>query len=161
MTSCISILTHPFRDVANFYLDPLLAAKISGFIHDLESNLIDGTQTEDVQDRVLHLLYLEQHCGLKRSDMVASLGEILDEDGVSRVLSEEWDETWRSLIAHSQDRIRPYFRLHDRLLHNAVDISEGKRPLKWTLVRHRHRKSIEGELICLLSFIMALLRSKN
>tara|TARA_B100000579_G_scaffold436234_1_gene461622 strand:- start:585 stop:2303 length:1719 start_codon:yes stop_codon:yes gene_type:complete len=124
-----ALLTHPFRDVVGTHLDPLLAAKVSGFIHDLEGNLIDGVQTEEgVQDRVLHLLYLEQHCGLKRADMKAALGEILDEEGVSRVLSEEWDETWRSLIAHSRDRIRPYFRLHDRLLHNAVDISEGKRP---------------------------------
>ncbi len=124
-----ALLTHPFRDVVGTHLDPLLAAKVSGFIHDLEGNLIDGTQTEEgVQDRVLHLLYLEQHCGLKRADMKAALGDILDEEGVSRVLSEDWDETWRSLITHSRDRIRPYFRLHDRLLHNAVDISEGKRP---------------------------------
>ena len=124
-----ALLTHPFRDVVGTHLDPLLAAKVSGFIHDLEGNLIDGVQTEEgVQDRVLHLLYLEQHCGLKRADMKAALGEILDEEGISRVLSEEWDETWRSLITHSRDRIRPYFRLHDRLLHNAVDISEGKRP---------------------------------
>ena len=123
-----ALLTHPFRDVVGTHLDPLLSAKVSGFIHDLGDHLIDGLHTEGVQDRVLHLLYLEQHCGLKRADMVAALGDILDEEGVSRILSEEWDETWRSLIAHSRDRTRPYFRLHDRLLHNAVDISEGKRP---------------------------------
>lgn len=123
-----ALLTHPFRDVVGTHLDPLLAAKVSGFIHNLEGNLLDETQTEGFQDRVLHLLYLEQHCGLKRADMVAALGEILDDDGISQVLSEEWDETWRSLITHSRDRIQPYFRLHDRLLHNAVDISEGKRP---------------------------------
>ena len=34
-----ALLTHPFRDVVGTHLDPLLAAKISGFIHDLESNL--------------------------------------------------------------------------------------------------------------------------
>ena len=123
-----ALLTHPFRDVVGTHLDPLLAAKVSGFIHDLEDNQKDGAQTEEVQDRVLHLLYLEQHCGLKRADMKAALGEILDDEGVSRILSEEWDETWRSLITHSRERISPYFRLHDRLLHNAVDISEGKRP---------------------------------
>ncbi|MEC8979754.1 MAG: hypothetical protein VX433_06690 [Candidatus Thermoplasmatota archaeon] len=123
-----ALLTHPFRDVVGTHLDPLLSAKVSSFIHDLGPHLIDGVHTEEVQDRVLHLLYLEQHCGLKRADMVAALGDILDEEGISRILSEEWDETWRSLIAHSRDRTRPYFRLHDRLLHNAVDISGGKRP---------------------------------
>ena len=126
-----ALLVHPFRDVVGTHIDPLLAAKLSDFIQSLSEDIIEGHSSLQMQERILHLLYLEQHCGLKRNDVNLALNSILEEEGIQRMRGsddEPWDETWRALIDNAKGRVKPYFRLHDRLLHNAMDISEGKRP---------------------------------
>ena len=126
-----ALLVHPFRDVIGTHIDPLLAAKLSDFIQSLSEDIVEGHSSLQMQERILHLLYLEQHCGLKTKDVNEALQSILGEDGILQMRGSEdepWDETWRALIDHAKGRVKPYFRLHDRLLHNAMDISEGKRP---------------------------------
>ena len=126
-----ALLVHPFRDVIGTHIDPLLAAKLSDFIQSLSEDIVEGHSSLEMQERILHLLYLEQHCGLKTKDVNEALQSILGDEGILRMRGSEdepWDETWRALIDNARDRAKPYFRLHDRLLHNAMDISEGKRP---------------------------------
>ena len=126
-----ALLVHPFRDVIGTHIDPLLAAKLSDFIQSLSEDIVEGHSSLEMQERILHLLYLEQHCGLKTNDVNQALQSILGEEGILQMRGSEdepWDETWRALIDNARSRVKPYFRLHDRLLHNAMDISEGKRP---------------------------------
>jgi len=126
-----ALLDYPFRDVIGTHIDPLLSARLSDFIHSLSENIVEGNSSMDMQERILHLLYLEQYCGLKRNDVNHALSSILSDDGVLKMRGNEeepWDETWRELIDNARNRVKPYFRLHDRILHNAMDISDGKRP---------------------------------
>lgn len=126
-----ALLDFPFRDVIGTHIDPLLSTKLSDFIHSLSENIVEGKTAIEMQERILHLLYLEQYCGLKKNDVNNALKSILSEEGIERIRGTEdepWDETWRELIDNARNRVKPYFRLHDRILHNAMDISEGKRP---------------------------------
>ena len=126
-----ALLDFPFRDVIGTHIDPLLSTKLSDFIHSLSENIVEGNSSIEMQERILHLLYLEQYCGLKKNDVNNALKSILSDEGIERMRGNEhepWDETWRELIDNARGRVKPYFRLHDRILHNAMDISDGKRP---------------------------------
>ena len=126
-----ALLDFPFRDVIGTHIDPLLSTKLTDFIHSLSEDILEGNSSIEIQERILHLLYLEQHCGLKRKDVTLALQSILSEEGILRMRGDEeepWDETWRELIDNARNKVKPYFRLHDRILHNAMDISDGKRP---------------------------------
>ncbi|MEC7462553.1 MAG: hypothetical protein VX439_03815 [Candidatus Thermoplasmatota archaeon] len=126
-----ALLDFPFRDVIGTHIDPLLSTKLSDFIHSLSENIVEGNSSIEMQERILHLLYLEQYCGLKKNDVNNALKSILSDEGIERMRGNEhepWDETWRELIDNARSRVKPYFRLHDRILHNAMDISDGKRP---------------------------------
>jgi hypothetical protein len=126
-----ALLEFPFRDVIGTHVDPLLSAKLSDFMNGLSEDIIEGNSLLGMQERILHLLYLEQHCGLRREDVNLALQSILSNEGIEKMRGNEdesWGETWEKLIDNARNRVTPYFRLHDRILHNAMDISEGKRP---------------------------------
>ena len=74
---------------------------------------------------------IDRRSGLRKDDLI----ELLIDARAIRSDDEPWDETWRALIDNAKGRVKPYFRLHDRLLHNAMDISEGKPHDVWRVVR--------------------------
>ena len=61
-----ALLDFPFRDVIGTHIDPLLSTKLSDFVHSLSENIVEGSSSIEMQERILHLLYLEQYCGLKK-----------------------------------------------------------------------------------------------
>ena len=112
-----ALLGRPFTDVIRAHIDPLLAVRISEYLRSVESKIQQGSSRRELQEMLLHLLYLRRSSLIDEEEFRAALEPMVDQATVEALFRhpELGEETWDRLLARARSQCAPFFRLHDRM----------------------------------------------
>jgi len=112
-----ALLSRPFTDVIRAHIDPLLAVRISEYLRSVESKIHRGSSSRELQEMLLHLLYLRRSSLIDEDEFRAALEPMVDSATVEGLFRhpELGEETWDRLLSRARTKCAPFFRLHDRM----------------------------------------------
>lgn len=112
-----ALLSRPFTDVIRAHIDPLLAVKISQYLGLLDSKIQQHSSRRELQETLLHLLYLRRSSLIDEEQFRAALEPMVDASTIEGLFShpELGEETWDRLLSRARAECPPFFRLHDRI----------------------------------------------
>ncbi len=112
-----ALLNRPFTDVIRAHVDPLLAVRMSEYISSIEPSIREGSNRRDLQETLLHLLYLRRSSLIDENQFRSAFEPMLDSSTIERLFNhpELGEETWDRLLSRARSECAPFFRIHDRL----------------------------------------------
>jgi hypothetical protein len=112
-----ALLSRPFTDVIRAHIDPLLAVRISQYLGSLDSKIHQNSSRRELQETLLHLLYLRRSSLIDEEQFRAALEPMVDASTLEGLFShpELGEETWDRLLSRARAECPPFFRLHDRI----------------------------------------------
>jgi hypothetical protein len=112
-----ALLSRPFADVIRAHIDPLLAVRISQYLGSLDSKIHEHSSRGELQETLLHLLYLRRSSLIDEGQFRAALESMVDSSAIEGLFNhpELGEETWDRLLSRARGECPPFFRLHDRI----------------------------------------------
>ena len=112
-----ALLNRPFTDVIKAHVDPLLAVRMSEYLSSIEPSIREGSSMRELQETLLHLLYLRRSSLIDEDQFRSALEPMLDPSTIERLFNhpELGEETWDRLLSKARLECAPFFRIHDRL----------------------------------------------
>jgi len=112
-----ALLNRPFTDVIRAHVDPLLAVRMSEYLSSIEPSIREGSSMRELQETLLHLLYLRRSSLIDEGQFRSALEPMLDPATIERLFNhpELGEETWDRLLSRARSECAPFFRIHDRL----------------------------------------------
>jgi len=112
-----ALLNRPFTDVIRAHVDPLLAVRMSEYLSSIEHSIREGSSMRELQETLLHLLYLRRSSLIDEGQFRSALEPMLDPATIERLFNhpELGEETWDRLLSRARSECAPFFRIHDRL----------------------------------------------
>ena len=112
-----ALLNRPFTDVIRAHVDPLLAVRMSEYLSSIEPSIREGSTRRDLQETLLHLLYLRRSSLIDENQFRSAFEPMLDSSTIERLFNhpELGEETWDRLLSRARSECAPFFRIHDRL----------------------------------------------
>jgi len=112
-----ALLSRPFTDVIRAHIDPLLAVRISQYLGSLDSKIHQHSSRRELQETLLHLLYLRRSSLIDEEQFRTALEPMVDSSTIAGLFShpELGEETWDRLLSRARSECAPFFRLHDRI----------------------------------------------
>lgn len=112
-----ALLNRPFTDVIRAHVDPLLAVRMSEYLSSIEPSIKEGSSMRELQETLLHLLYLRRSSLIDEGQFRSALDPMLDPPAIERLFNhpELGEETWDRLLSRARSQCAPFFRIHDRL----------------------------------------------
>jgi len=112
-----ALLNRPFTDVIRAHVDPLLAVRMSEYLSSIEPSIREGSSRRELQETLLHLLYLRRTSLIDEGQFRSALEPMLDPSTIERLFNhpELGEETWDRLLSRARSECAPFFRIHDRL----------------------------------------------
>ena len=112
-----ALLNRPFTDVIRAHIDPLLAVRISQYLGALDSKIHEHSSRRELQETLLHLLYLRRSSLIDEEQFRSALEPMVDSSTIEGLFShpELGEETWDRLLSRARAECPPFFRLHDRI----------------------------------------------
>ncbi len=112
-----ALLSRPFTDVIRAHVDPLLAVRMSEYLSSIEPSIREGSSRSELQETLLHLLYLRRSSLIDETQFRSALEPMLDRATIDRLFNhpELGEETWDRLLSRARSQCAPFFRIHDRL----------------------------------------------
>ena len=112
-----ALLNRPFTDVIKAHVDPLLAVRMSEYLSSIEPSIREGSSMRELQETLLHLLYLRRSSLIDENQFRSALEPMLDPSTIERLFNhpELGEETWDRLLSKARSECAPFFRIHDRL----------------------------------------------
>ena len=112
-----ALLNRPFTDVIKAHVDPLLAVRMSEYLSSIEPSIREGSSMRELQETLLHLLYLRRSSLIDEDQFRSALDPMLDPSTIERLFNhpELGEETWDRLLSKARLECAPFFRIHDRL----------------------------------------------
>ena len=112
-----ALLNRPFTDVIRAHVDPLLAVRMSEYLSSIEPSIREGRTRRDLQETLLHLLYLRRSSLIDENQFRSAFEPMLDSSTIERLFNhpELGEETWDRLLSRARSECAPFFRIHDRL----------------------------------------------
>ncbi|MFL2493162.1 MAG: hypothetical protein ACJ0HH_00175 [Candidatus Thalassarchaeum sp.] len=112
-----ALLNRPFTDVIRAHVDPLLAVRMSEYLSSIEPFIREGSSMRELQETLLHLLYLRRSSLIDETQFRSALEPMLDPATIERLFNhpELGEETWDRLLSRARSQCAPFFRIHDRL----------------------------------------------
>ena len=112
-----ALLNRPFTDVIKAHVDPLLAVRMSEYLSSIEPSIREGSSMRELQETLLHLLYLRRSSLIDEEQFRSALEPMLDPSTIERLFNhpELGEETWDRLLSKARLECAPFFRIHDRL----------------------------------------------
>ena len=112
-----ALLSRPFTDVIRAHIDPLLAVRISQYLGTLDSKIHERSSRRELQETLLHLLYLRRSSLIDEEQFRTALEPMVDPSTIESLFShpELGEETWDRLLSRARNECPPFFRLHDRI----------------------------------------------
>ena len=112
-----ALLNRPFTDVIRAHVDPLLAVRMSEYLSSIEPSIREGSSMRELQETLLHLLYLRRSSLIDEGQFRSALEPMLDPATIERLFNhpELGEETWDRQLSRARSECAPFFRIHDRL----------------------------------------------
>tara|TARA_B100000029_G_scaffold313729_1_gene306169 strand:+ start:7002 stop:8558 length:1557 start_codon:yes stop_codon:yes gene_type:complete len=112
-----ALLNRPFTDVIRAHVDPLLAVRMSEYLSSIEPSIREGSSMRELQETLLHLLYLRRSSLIDEDQFRSALEPMLDRSTIERLFNhpELGEETWDRLLSRARSECAPFFRIHDRM----------------------------------------------
>ena len=112
-----ALLNRPFTDVIRAHVDPLLAVRMSEYLSSIEPSIREGSTRRDLQETLLHLLYLRRSSLIDENQFRSAFEPMLDSSTIERLFNhpELGEEPWDRLLSSARSECAPFFRIHDRL----------------------------------------------
>ena len=112
-----ALLNRPFTDVIRAHVDPLLAVRMSEYLSSIEPSIREGSTRRDLQETLLHLLYLRRSALIDENQFRSAFEPMLHSSTIERLFNhpELGEETWDRLLSRARSECAPFFRIHDRL----------------------------------------------
>ena len=112
-----ALLNRPFTDVIRAHVAPLLAVRMSEYLSSIEPSIREGSTRRDLQETLLHLLYLRRSSLIDENQFRSAFEPMLDSSTIERLFNhpELGEETWDRLLSRARSECAPFFRIHDRL----------------------------------------------
>ncbi|MEE3270239.1 MAG: hypothetical protein VX204_03910 [Candidatus Thermoplasmatota archaeon] len=112
-----ALLNRPFTDVIRAHVDPLLTVRMSEYLSSIEPSIREGSSMRELQETLLHLLYLRRSSLIDEAQFRSALEPMLDPATIERLFNhpELGEETWDRLLSRARSQCAPFFRIHDRL----------------------------------------------
>ena len=118
-----ALLSRPFTDVIRAHIDPLLAVRISQYLGSLDSKIRQHSSRRELQETLLHLLYLRRSSLIDEEQFRDALESMVDSSTIEGLFShpELGEETWDRLLSRARAECPPFFRLHNRIRMRHID----------------------------------------
>ena len=82
-----ALLNRPFTDVIRAHVDPLLAVRMSEYLSSIEPSIREGSTRRDLQETLLHLLYLRRSSLIDENQFRSAFEPMLDSSTIERLFN--------------------------------------------------------------------------